>query len=80
MSDRKHLSILADVYERLEAHKHEDESWSDLVERAADALEEDGNEDDVNGLETLTEEHIDDIAARTARKTADEVQDRLTGR
>jgi len=65
-------------YEAIAAHKGEDESWTELLKRAADALEADDGGGEL-APNTLTEEHIEDIAARTSRRTADELEDRLRG-
>jgi predicted CopG family antitoxin len=75
MTDRKHISMDEAVFERLESHKAEDESWSEFAERVADSLETDGR-DDKNRVETLTTEHIPEIAAAAGR----DVEDRMTRR
>ena len=72
---RTTLSVPDALYERLEACKRDDESWPDVLKRAAEALEstDDGSE---RTMDALTQDHIDDIA----RATADEVENRMTRR
>ena len=73
---RKSISVSEDVYERLLAHKGDDDSWTDVGQRAADALDAvDGDESPDSGVDadadashTLTEDHIDDIAAEVERR------------
>lgn len=76
MSDRKTISVSEDCYWDLEARKQDDDSWTDVLERLLDDAETGGGEDERN-VNALTEDHIADIAAETARKTADEVENRL---
>lgn len=73
---RKHVSTTETAFEALDAQRKADESWSELFERAAEAL--DGGVE--TGPETLTRDDVDDIAALTARRTADEAENRLTRR
>jgi len=62
-----------DAVDAVAAHKRDEDSWTDVLFRAAEALEA-VEGDGEHGLNTLTEDHIDDIAARTAERTADEVE------
>ena len=72
MGDRAHVSTKQESYDRLDAHRREDESWSDMFERLADVLED----ADANGSETVAVENVDEIA----RASAKAVEDRLPGR
>ena len=77
---RKTITVDEAVFERLEALKG-NESWSTLLDRLADADEsQDGDVNSTNASEPLTVDHIPDIANRTTRQTADELENRLTGR
>lgn len=72
---RKTISLNESVYNDLNDAKGEDESFSDTVERllsTADSPDGTGEQK----MNTLTIDHIDDIANRTARKTADELENR----
>lgn len=85
MSDRRTVSGAADVIDRLEDdHKHDEDTWTDVLRRAADALDKqtDGRQvvRKMNADGALTEDHIDDIVSRTARRAAEEVENRLTRR
>lgn len=71
---RKTISIDEQVHENLQEMKRDNDSWSDLLRRLSDGQ---GGEHDLN---TLTEEHIDDIATETARQTARELENRLNRR
>lgn len=80
MSDgRTTLTADDDAVDAVAAHKRDEDSWTDVLFRAAEALEAVEGDGELNP-NTLTEEHIDDIAARTAERTADEVENRLTTR
>lgn len=83
MSDRRTVSAAEDVVDRLEDdHKHDGDTWTDVLQRAADALDgqidRQRDERNMNAEAPLTEAHLDDIVSRTAVKTADEVENRLT--
>ena len=67
---RKTISILEDVFERLEADKGDNESWSGYLDRLADEC---GVEHDPN---TATVKNVDEIA----RAAATEVENRMTRR
>lgn len=71
MTDRKTITVDADVHAALDELKRVDESWTDLLRRLT------GGRDGEHGLNTLTEAHIEDIAATTARRTAEELETRL---
>ena len=79
---RKTISVDDEVYERWVEHKRDDESWTDTLERGADALEsEDGDVNaSVNKSKTLTEEHIDDIAAEVERRVERTLETTVRGR
>lgn len=72
---RKTISVDEGAYETLEAHKDEDESWSDVFEQAAEALES-GDGSDEHEVNTAVVENIDEVK----RAVADEVENRLTRR
>jgi hypothetical protein len=72
MTDRAHVSTTQAAHDRLDAHRREGESWSDLFERVADVLDD----ADANGPETVAVENVDEIA----RAAADEVENRMTRR
>jgi len=77
MSDRKTISVDSETYATLYALKRDGESWSATLSRAAEALESQAGDVNANAL---TVSHIDDIAARVSRQTAEEVENRLTRR
>ena len=68
--DRKTITIDADLYDDLATRKDATESWSDLLARLADECDADAE----HSVNTLTEAHIDDIAATTARRTLEELE------
>ena len=72
---RKTITVTEDVYERLATLKRDDESWSELGDRAADVLES-GDSDVNTEPSSVVVENIDEIA----RASADEVEDRMTRR
>lgn len=78
---RKSITVDERAFYRLKAEKRDGESWTELIDRATDALE--SQDDDATAdpdFDALTEDHIQDIATLTARKTATEVESRLTHR
>ena len=79
---RKTISVDDEVYERWAEHKRDDESWTDLLERGADALEsEDGDVNaSVNESEALTEDHIGDIATEVERRVERALETTVRGR
>jgi len=71
---RTTITVTDEVHERLEAHKQDDESWSDVGARAADALE--SQDEDVNtDPNSVVATNVDEIALACAG----EVEDRMTG-
>lgn len=56
------------VYESLHEHKREGESWTDLAERAVNALESTADGQAREDVNALTPGHIDDIAAEVERR------------
>ncbi len=68
MTDRKTITIDADVHADLKALKRDSESWSDLLARLSDGR------DGEHSPNTLTEAHIDDIANAVARRTLEELE------
>ena len=79
MVDRTTISVSQAAHDALAAEKREDESFTDVVLRLCADSEVDAPTTDVpDGV--LTVDHLEDISARTARKTADEVENRLTRR
>lgn len=73
MSNRKTVTVDGDAHAKLAAHKDPSESWSDVFSRAADALSDSESEHTLN---TVAVENVDEIA----RRTASEVEDRMTRR
>lgn len=71
MTERKTITVTEDAYERLLDHKSEGESWAQVFDRAADALE---SQDETMNTTAVT--NVDEIA----RAAADEVEDRMTRR
>lgn len=78
---RKTLSVDDETYAALSEHKQDGESWNGCLFRLATNRDP---PESVNACEqmadVLTPDHIEDIATRTAKQTADEVENRLTGR
>lgn len=79
---RKTLTIPEAVYEDLDDVKGDDESFGDTIERLIEAAnaDESGDGDGEHDPNTLTEDHIPDIAGATAREAADLLEERLRGR
>jgi len=79
---RKTLTIPEEIYEDLDDVNREDESFGDTIARLVDAVEggELGDGTGEHDPNTLTEDHIPDIAGATARETADILEERLRGR
>jgi len=79
---RKTLTIPEEVYEDLDDVNHEEESFGDTIARLVDAVDgaESGDPTGEHDPNTLTEDHIPDIASATARETADILEERLRGR
>lgn len=73
---RKTLTVARSPFERCAELKREGESWSEFLHRAADALETDTGRTE-HESNTLTEDHIDDIATAAARRTAEELEAKL---
>lgn len=61
----RNISLTDDAYERLKAHKREDESFSDVVTRLADA-----NEDKLKGFGAWADTDLRESVAE-AREEAD---------
>jgi len=80
---RKTLTVPESVWRRLKDEKRDDESFGDLLDRLVDVVQE-GGEQDTDAVDLpdniLTEDHIDDIAAITAAKAGEELEDRMRGR
>jgi len=74
---RKTISIREGVFDRLEADKGDNESWSGYLERLADGerISKPDN-GDVNTVNTLTADDIPMLAEHVAR----EVENRMTRR
>jgi predicted CopG family antitoxin len=68
MTRRKSITVDEDAFEDLARFKREEESWSDLVQRAADALESKDVAGDLEKLSTLSEGEINDIGAEVERR------------
>jgi len=76
---RTTISVTDDAHDRLAAHKGDGESWTDVFERAAAALDGDGDGEDRDPQTdpcVVSAETIEEIA----RATAAEVEDRMTRR
>jgi len=72
---RTTLTVTDDAHDRLAAHKGDGESWSDVFERAAEALE--GQDSDLNtDPNTVAVDNVDEIA----RAAADAVENRMARR
>jgi predicted CopG family antitoxin len=71
MTGRTTITTSEAAHDRLADHKREGESWTELFNRAAEALE--STEGDVN---TTAVANVDEIA----RATAEEVENRMTRR
>jgi hypothetical protein len=71
MTGRTTITTSEAAHDRLADHKRDGESWTELFNRAAEALE--SRDGDVN---TTAVENVDEIA----RATADEVENRMTRR
>jgi hypothetical protein len=84
MSDRKNIPVDEDIFERLAAQKGEDDTWNDVMARAADALEADGSgatgaEDGCTQTARIPTEQAEEIARMAGHHAGDEVENRLTG-
>ncbi len=79
---RKTLTIPEEIYEDLDDVKGDDESFGDTIDRLIEAADADepGDGTGEHDPNTLTEDHIPDIAGATARETADILEERLRGR
>jgi len=79
---RKTLTIPGEVYEDLDDVNREEESFGDTIARLVDAVDgaESGDPTGEHDPNTLTEDHIPDIASATARETADILEERMRGR
>ena len=79
---RKTITVPEPVYDDLDDVSRDDESFGDTIARLTEA---DGDGESHAGTgehspNTLTVDHIEDIAAQTASQTAAELEDRLTRR
>ena len=79
MGDRKHISTTQDAFDAADDVREEDESWSEFLHRAAEALD--------GGVETDPETELGDVMARLddleatiPSRTADDVENRLRTR
>ena len=75
MTDRKSITVSGDAFDRADAHKQEDESWTDFWHRVADTLESQ-DEDVSTEPDTVVVENVDEIA----RASADKVENRMARR
>jgi len=70
---RTNIPVSNAVYDQLADHKGDDETWDDVLKRAADALDEElGSEQTA----CIPPEQVAEIA----RETASEVENRMTRR
>ena len=75
---RKTITIDEATFERLDGLRREEESWTELAERAADVLEaETDGLDGEHTPNTLTEDHINDIASETASRVVRDLETAL---
>jgi len=71
---RKSTTMGEDAFDRLDGHKHDDESWTEFGHRVADVLDaHDGDGEHASNTpavpdDVLTEGHIDDIGAEVERR------------
>ncbi|RKS83299.1 hypothetical protein BDK61_2642 [Haloarcula quadrata] len=70
---RTNIPVSDAVYDRLADHKAEGETWDDVLEQAADALDEEPGSEQTA---CITPEQVAEIA----RETAAEVENRMTRR
>jgi len=73
---RTNLPVSDEVYDRLAEHKSDDDTWEDVLERAADAL--DGT-DTSEQTAHIPPEQVDEIAGRVASETVSELEERMRG-
>jgi len=74
---RKTITVDEDAYAAAAEVKRDEESWTDCLLRLANGVEQTEPPADVGFDEKAL---ADDIAAQTAKRTADEVENRLTTR
>lgn len=84
MSDRKNIPTDSEVFERLAAQKGEDDTWTDVMRRAAEALEDDESgataaEDGCTQTARIPTEQAEEIARMAGDQAARELQNQLTG-
>jgi len=79
MSDRKHLSTTPDAYQAADAVRHDGESWSKFLHRAAKALDGSVETDPETNLGDVMA-RLDDLEATIPPRTADDVENRLRTR
>lgn len=79
---RKTATASEEAHEQLFQHKRESESTSEFFERCADALQriESGGAGGEIPDDVLTTDHIPDIVNTTSRRTADELEERMSRR
>lgn len=81
MGDRKTVTTGERAFETLKAHKRDGESWDDLYQRAAAAL--DAVAEDEHGLNTadpITQDDLDDFRVQLRRELGEDIENRLTRR
>lgn len=71
---RKTISLDKETYDRLAELKQDNESWTEFGDRVAGEIDGRDGEHEVN---TLTEDHIDDIAGETARRVVQDLETAL---
>lgn len=79
---RKTITVPEPIYDDLDYVNRDDESFGDTIARLIVADEDAGSHAGTgeHSPNTLTVDHIEDIAALTAQQTAAEVENRLTRR
>ncbi|MDL0127086.1 hypothetical protein [Halobacterium salinarum] len=79
MGDRKHISATQDAFQDADAVRGEDESWSEFLHRAAEALDGSVETDPETDLGDVMA-RLDDLEATIPSRTADDVENRLRTR
>lgn len=83
MTDRKNIPVDERLFKRLAALKGEDDTWDDVIARAADALEADENgetDSDEACIQSarIPTEQVEEIARLAGDQAARELENRLT--
>jgi|AntDeeMinimDraft_6_1070357.scaffolds.fasta_scaffold07998_2 hypothetical protein len=79
MGDRKHISTTGAAFQAADEVRDEDESWSEFLHRAAEALDGSVETDPETDLADVMA-RLDDLEATIPSRTADDVENRLRTR